>query len=82
MALPGFPVCIAHLFFQLLEHHLDIPHILFDYHMEVKSGSAKNLAKLKSKCHTYVEKFNFFTRKGHGVTRSVLIMLKKMKTVA
>ena len=65
-----------------MEHHLDIPHILFDYHMEVKSGSAKNLAKLKSKCHTYVEKFNFFTRKGHGVTRSVLIMLKKMKTVA
>ena len=51
------------------EHHLDIPHVLFDYHQEVKSGSEKNLAKLKSKIQKYVEKFGFYTRKGSDVTR-------------
>ena len=29
--------------------HLDFPHVLFDYHQEVKSGNVKNLSKLKSK---------------------------------
>jgi hypothetical protein len=48
---------------------LDIPHILFDYHQEVKSGSAKNLAKLKAKVQRYVEKFSFYTKKGGDVTR-------------
>ncbi len=51
------------------EHHLDVPHILFDYHAEVKSGSDKNLAKLKSKVHKYVEKFGFFTKKGSDISR-------------
>jgi hypothetical protein len=54
---------------KLCEHHNDIPHILFDYHQEVKSGSSKNLAKLKAKVQRYVEKFGFFTKKGPDVLR-------------
>ena len=49
--------------------HLDFPHVLFDYHQEVKSGSEKNLTKLKAKVQKYMEKFGFFTRKGSDVTR-------------
>ncbi len=52
------------------DHHLDIPHILFDYHAEVKGGGssgsgsgAKNLAVLKSKVSKYVDKFGFFAHK-------------------
>jgi len=49
---------------------LDIPHILFDYHAEVKgSGGEKKLEGLKSKVQKYVEKFSFFTMKGRKVTR-------------
>ena len=51
------------------EHHLDIPHILFDYHAEVKSGSDKNLDKLKYKVHKYVEKFGFYFQRGNDVVR-------------
>ena len=49
--------------------HLDIPHILYDYHQEVKSGSSKNLDKLKAKVSKYMERFGFFTKKGPDVTR-------------
>ena len=48
---------------------MDIPHILFDYHQEVKSGNAKNLSKLKAKVQKYVERFGFFTKKGPDVLR-------------
>ena len=51
--------------------HDDIPHVLFDYHQEVKSGSEKNLTKLKVKVQKYVEKFSFYTRKGGDVTRYI-----------
>lgn len=54
---------------KLCEQHLDTPHVLFDYHQEVKSGNVKNLAKLKAKVQKYVEKFGFFTKKGSDVTR-------------
>lgn len=37
--------------------------------MEVKSGSDKNLSKLKYKVQKYVEKFGFFTKKGSYVSR-------------
>ena len=54
------------------DHHLDIPHILFDYHDQMKGpGSAKNFNKLKAKVQKYVEKFGFFTQKGSDVTRYV-----------
>ena len=49
---------------KLNQDHLDIPHVLFDYHQEVKSGNVKNLGKLKSKVQKYVERFGFFTKKG------------------
>jgi phosphatidylinositol-bisphosphatase len=49
--------------------HEDVPHILFDYHAEVKSGADKNLANLKHKVQKYMEKFGFFTRRGTDVTR-------------
>ena len=48
---------------------LDIPHILFDYHQECRSGNMKNLSKLKTKVQKYVEKFGFFTKKGSNITR-------------
>merc|ERR1719225_164354 len=51
------------------QEHLDIPHVLFDYHQEVKSGNVKNLSKLKSKVQKYVERFGFFTKKGPDITR-------------
>ena len=54
---------------KLNQDHLDIPHILFDYHQEVKSGNAKNLSKLKTKIQKYVERFGFFTKKGADITR-------------
>ncbi len=53
------------------DHHLDVPHILFDYHAEMKGGSAKNLDALKNKVHKYVDKFGFFTQKGNHVSRYV-----------
>ncbi len=53
------------------DHHLDVPHILFDYHAEMKGGSAKNLDALKNKVHKYVDKFGFFTQKGTHVSRYV-----------
>uniref|UniRef100_A0A0K2U5M9 phosphoinositide 5-phosphatase n=1 Tax=Lepeophtheirus salmonis TaxID=72036 RepID=A0A0K2U5M9_LEPSM len=49
--------------------HLDIPHILFDYHAEVKNGTDKNLAKLRSKVQKYMQKFDFFTMKKDEITR-------------
>ena len=54
---------------KLCNDHLDVPHILFDYHQEVKSGDSKNLSKLKNKVQKYVEKFGFFTLKGSDITR-------------
>ena len=39
--------------------HLDFPHVLFDYHQEVKSGNVKNLSKLKSK-GPFINDVNFF----------------------
>ena len=54
---------------KLCNEHLDIPHILFDYHQKVKSGNPKNLSELKQKVQKYVEKFGFFTKKGPDVTR-------------
>ena len=54
---------------KLCNEHLDIPHILFDYHQEVKSGNMKNLSKLKTKVQKYVEQFGFFTKKGSAITR-------------
>ena len=55
--------------------HDDIPHVLFDYHQEVKSGSEKNLTKLKVKVQKYVEKFSFYTRKGGDVTRYLIFQI-------
>lgn len=49
--------------------HLDVPHILFDYHAEVKGGGDKNLVSLKHKVHKYVEKFGFFSLKGTDLSR-------------
>ena len=48
---------------------MDIPHILYDYHQEVKGGSSKNLGKLKAKVSKYMERFGFFTKKGPDVIR-------------
>jgi hypothetical protein len=41
--------------------HLDFPHVLFDYHQEVKSGNVKHLSKLKSK-GPFINDVNIFQR--------------------
>ncbi|XP_059090202.1 synaptojanin-1-like isoform X2 [Tigriopus californicus] len=54
---------------KLCEQHLDVPHILFDYHAEVKGGSIKNLSRLHEKVQQCVNKFGFFTKVGPNVSR-------------
>ncbi|KAK7576500.1 hypothetical protein V9T40_012786 [Parthenolecanium corni] len=48
-----------------LQHHStsayrDIPHIVFDYHLECRSGNVKNLAKLKENVDAYLKDFGYF----------------------
>ena len=50
--------------------HMDIPHILFDYHQECRSGNSKNLAKLKEKTAKYLEQFLFFYAIGEKIEHS------------
>ena len=57
---------------------MDFPHVLFDYHQEVKSGNVKNLSKLKSK-GPFINDVNFFQeggRLGSKLCRDVIGLLK------
>lgn len=47
--------------------HVDVPHIVFDYHQECRGGNVKNLSKLKSKVDTYLKAFSFFYAKDDTV---------------
>ncbi|GFG38407.1 hypothetical protein Cfor_12437, partial [Coptotermes formosanus] len=41
-------------------HASDVPHVLFDYHQECRSGNTRNLAKLKAKVEKYMQSFSLF----------------------
>lgn len=46
---------------------IEVPHILFDYHQECRSGVTKNLSKLKQKMDKYLKAFSLFYSKNGGV---------------
>lgn len=45
----------------------DVPHILFDYHLECRGGNTKNLIKLKHKVEKYLKAFSLYYAKGSDV---------------
>jgi phosphatidylinositol-bisphosphatase len=49
------------------ENHADIPHILFDYHQEVRGN--RGLDKLEHKVQQYLAEFKFFYSKDGKVER-------------
>ena len=50
-----------------LSPHTDVPHVLFDYHQECRSGNMKNLSKLKAKVEKYLDSFSLFYAVGNSV---------------
>ncbi|XP_044750788.1 synaptojanin-1 [Coccinella septempunctata] len=40
--------------------HTDIPHIVFDYHQEVRGGNLASLQKLKAKVDQYLQDFSYY----------------------
>nr|XP_018906096.1 PREDICTED: synaptojanin-1 isoform X1 [Bemisia tabaci] len=45
----------------------EIPHVVFDYHQECRSGNQTNLSKLKAKVEKFIEMHSFFYSKGFSV---------------
>lgn len=52
---------------QSTSSHTDIPHIIFDYHQECRTGGTKNLSKLKEKLSLYLDDFSFFRAIGQQI---------------
>ncbi|KAL3280582.1 hypothetical protein HHI36_003815 [Cryptolaemus montrouzieri] len=40
--------------------HVDVPHIVYDYHQEVRGGNQTNLQKLKMKLEQYLQDFSYY----------------------
>lgn len=40
--------------------HVDVPHIVFDYHQECRGGNTTNLAKLKGRVDAYLNAFAYY----------------------
>lgn len=47
--------------------HVDVPHIVFDYHQECRGGNQANLAKLKQKLEQKLQEFSYFHANGGDV---------------
>ncbi|XP_066158200.1 synaptojanin-1 [Euwallacea fornicatus] len=47
--------------------HTDIPHVVFDYHQEVRGGNQANLQKLKTKVEQQLQEFSYFHADGKAV---------------
>ncbi|XKL60981.1 hypothetical protein PGB90_008038 [Kerria lacca] len=47
--------------------HSDIPHIVFDYHLECRSGNTKNLSKLREQVECYLTGFGLFYAVGDEI---------------
>ncbi|XP_056646014.1 synaptojanin-1 [Diorhabda sublineata] len=47
--------------------HSDVPHIVFDYHQECRSGNQANLQKLKNKLEQQLQDFGFYQANGTTV---------------
>ncbi|XP_066259067.1 synaptojanin-1 [Euwallacea similis] len=47
--------------------HIDIPHVVFDYHQEVRGGNQANLQKLKAKVDQQLQEFSYFHADGKAV---------------
>lgn len=47
--------------------HSDIPHIVYDYHLECRGGNTKNLNKLKEQVENYLNEFGLFYAVGDEV---------------
>ncbi|KAK9887395.1 hypothetical protein WA026_022333 [Henosepilachna vigintioctopunctata] len=44
--------------------HTDIPHIVFDYHQEIRGGNQTNLQKLKIKLESFLQDFSYYYASG------------------
>lgn len=61
---------LSHLFVDALQKcpfGQDIPHIVFDYHQEMKISGPKSLQKLKEKADPYLKGYGIFYSKGNQV---------------
>ncbi|KAG5671456.1 hypothetical protein PVAND_001652 [Polypedilum vanderplanki] len=49
--------------------HIDVPHIIFDYHQECRGGNQANLSKLKERFDKCCRRFGFFYASGDEVVQ-------------
>ncbi len=47
--------------------HSDIPHVVFDYHLECRSGNTKNLRKLLENVESYLKDFGLYCAIGEDI---------------
>ncbi|KAL1492396.1 hypothetical protein ABEB36_010648 [Hypothenemus hampei] len=47
--------------------HSDVPHVVFDYHQEVRGGNQSNLQKLKAKVDQQLQEFSYFHSDGNAI---------------
>ncbi|XP_019753624.1 synaptojanin-1 [Dendroctonus ponderosae] len=45
----------------------DIPHVVFDYHQEIRGGNQANLQKLRSKVEQQLQDFSYFHADGNAI---------------
>ncbi|XP_076262081.1 synaptojanin isoform X1 [Rhynchophorus ferrugineus] len=48
-------------------NHTDIPHIVFDYHQEIRGGNQANLQKLKNKVDQQLQEFSYYHADGNSI---------------
>ncbi|XP_030746355.1 synaptojanin-1 isoform X2 [Sitophilus oryzae] len=48
-------------------NHSDVPHVVFDYHQEIRGGNQTSLQKLKAKVEQQLQEFSYYHADGNNI---------------